>query len=122
MGLKELDLNRFGLGREMGRVRVIYKYAVNPKYLSFIATFSLFLPILLPLSLCSSFLLRWRKWVAGGGRARWPAVLDGGAAAGVVKTTLFLNFFGSLYSTSSSNPISLLKSLKKWKLCPRSGI
>jgi len=30
---------------------------------------------------------------AGGGRARWPAVLDGGAAAGVVKTTPFFKFF-----------------------------
>jgi len=47
--------------------------------------------------------------VAGGGRARWPAVLDGGAAAGVVKTTpfFFLNFrfllcFSTLFSDSNS--------------------
>ena len=66
MGLKEWVLDRFGLKRETGRVRVIYKYVVNPKYLIFIAIFSLFLPLLSPLSL---FFLSspMEKAVVGGG-------------------------------------------------------
>jgi len=56
--------------------------------------FSLLPYALSPLCSLSSSLVevRWR---------RWPAVLDGGAAAGVVETTPFFKFFHSFSSTPS---------------------
>jgi len=51
---------------------------------------------------------------------QWPAVLGGGAAAGVVKATLFLIFLSSFYSTPSSDLISYLKITNKYATPPRS--
>ena len=52
--------------------------------------------------------------------ARWPAVLDGCAAAGVVETTPFFDLFSSFYSTPPSYSISKLKIPKRVTYCSRS--
>ena len=51
---------------------------------------------------------------------RWPAVLDGGAAAGVVKTTPFFDFFCHFSSTPSPLHNSGLKISKHQRYGPRS--
>ena len=126
MGLKELVLDRFSLKRETGRVRVIYKYAVNPKYLIFITTFSLFFPILSSLSilLLSSPIGEWeeRRRLARQGwletAPTWRlAVVDGGAAPNAFFFLLFFRLFSSI---PSSGPISHLKVLIQQIPSPRS--
>jgi len=110
----------------LGSVRERYLRVARPFFPHFSFSFSLFSSLRAKRSLLSPLYLHLLRLENGGRRwsetapTRWPTVLDGGAAVGVVETTPFLIFFSSFYSFFLSLFISGLKTSKIFIKKPRS--
>jgi len=117
-GVQKVKRRKEGLGRafgpwtgfgpvrpmNLGSVRERYLRVARPFFPHFFFSFSLFSSLRAKRSLLSPLYLHLLRLENGGRRwsetapTRWPTVLDGGVAVGVVKTTPFLIFFSSFYS------------------------